>query len=193
MEQARVAVCHAFGFTYKRQVSHLYPFGIYTIPEVGSVGLSEEARQGSGPRRGRRPRVLPGQRARQDRRRQGRRSSSSSSSASTKKLIGCHCIGERATELVHIGQSVMLLGGTVDAFIEMVFNYPTLSRDVQIRRVRRPGRHRSVDGPTRPNFSGYDATAAAMTGRSAGARGPAQSGLRQVLHEAVAKPAPCEA
>src|SRR5262249_59949776 len=42
MEQARVAVCHAFGFTYKRQVSELLPYGIYTIPEVSCVGLSEE-------------------------------------------------------------------------------------------------------------------------------------------------------
>jgi len=45
----------------------------------------------------------------------------------SKKLLGCHCIGERATELVHTGQSVMLLDATIDAFIEMVFNYPTLS------------------------------------------------------------------
>jgi NAD(P) transhydrogenase len=45
----------------------------------------------------------------------------------SKKVIGCHCIGERASELVHIGQAVMMLGGTVDVFIEMVFNYPTLS------------------------------------------------------------------
>src|SRR6185295_19182590 len=42
MEQARVAVCHAFGFTYKRQVAELYPYGVYTIPEVSCVGLSED-------------------------------------------------------------------------------------------------------------------------------------------------------
>jgi NAD(P) transhydrogenase len=46
---------------------------------------------------------------------------------STRRLIGCHCVGERATELVHIGQAVMTLGGTVETFIEMVFNYPTLA------------------------------------------------------------------
>ncbi len=45
----------------------------------------------------------------------------------SRKLLGCHCIGERATELVHTGQTVMLLDGTIDTFIEMVFNYPTLS------------------------------------------------------------------
>ena len=48
MEQGRVAVCHAFGFTYKRQVSDLLPYGVYTIPEVSCVGLGEEeaARRG---------------------------------------------------------------------------------------------------------------------------------------------------
>ena len=48
MEQARVAVCHAFDLTFKRQVSRLYPFGIYTIPEVGSIGFSEEAAKAAG-------------------------------------------------------------------------------------------------------------------------------------------------
>jgi NAD(P) transhydrogenase len=42
-------------------------------------------------------------------------------------LAGVHVLGERAAELVHIGQAIMTLGGGVDAFIEMVFNYPTLA------------------------------------------------------------------
>ena len=42
MEQARVAVCHAFGWSYKKQVSELLPYGIYTIPEVSAVGVGEE-------------------------------------------------------------------------------------------------------------------------------------------------------
>ena len=41
--------------------------------------------------------------------------------------MGCHCLGDRASELVHIGQAVITLGGTVETFIEMVFNDPTLS------------------------------------------------------------------
>jgi NAD(P) transhydrogenase len=45
----------------------------------------------------------------------------------TRKLLGVHIIGERATELVHIGQMVLALGGTVDTFIDSVFNFPTLS------------------------------------------------------------------
>ena len=44
----------------------------------------------------------------------------------TRKLVGCHCIGERASELVHVGQAVIALGGTVETLIETVFNYPTL-------------------------------------------------------------------
>jgi len=45
----------------------------------------------------------------------------------TRQLVGCHCIGEHATELVHVGQGMILLGGTVETLIEMVFNYPTLA------------------------------------------------------------------
>ena len=45
----------------------------------------------------------------------------------TRRLIGVHILGDRATELVHIGQAVMALGGTVDVLIQMVFNYPTLA------------------------------------------------------------------
>ncbi len=126
MEQARVAVCHAFGFAYKRQMSHLYPFGIYTIPEVGSVGFSEEAAKAAG-----RDAVV-GRAFYRDNAR-GKIVGDKDGviklvvERGSRKLLGCHCIGERATELVHIGQTVMLLDGTIDAFIEMVFNYPTLS------------------------------------------------------------------
>jgi NAD(P) transhydrogenase len=47
--------------------------------------------------------------------------------ASDRKLLGVHCLGERATELVHVGQAVYDLGGTLDYFIGAVFNHPTLS------------------------------------------------------------------
>jgi NAD(P) transhydrogenase len=126
MEQARVAVCHAFGFAYKRQMSHLYPFGIYTIPEVGSVGFSEEGAKAAGRE------AVVGRAFYRDNAR-GKIVGDKDGiiklvvERGSKKLLGCHCIGERATELVHTGQSVMLLDGTIDAFIEMVFNYPTLS------------------------------------------------------------------
>jgi NAD(P) transhydrogenase len=126
MEQARVAVCHAFGFTYKRQVSHLLPYGIYTIPEASSVGLSEEQAKE------RKIEAVVGRAYYRDNAR-GKIIGDKDGvikllfDKSTRKLIGCHCMGDRASELVHIGQSMIILGGTVDTFIEMVFNYPTLS------------------------------------------------------------------
>ncbi|MGH7297616.1 MAG: Si-specific NAD(P)(+) transhydrogenase [Polyangiaceae bacterium] len=126
MEQARVAVCHAFGFTYKRQVSHLQPFGIYTIPEVSCIGFSEEDARAKGHD------FVVGRAFFRDNAR-GKIVGDLDGviklvvDRPTRKLLGCHCIGERASELVHVGQVAMLLGGTVDTFIEMVFNYPTLS------------------------------------------------------------------
>jgi NAD(P) transhydrogenase len=125
MEQARVAVCHAFGFTYKRQVSHLLPFGIYTIPEVSCIGFSEEAAADK------KLDFVVGRAFYRDNAR-GKIVGDKDGviklvvERTTRKLLGCHCIGERASELVHVGQVVMLLDGTIDAFIEMVFNYPTL-------------------------------------------------------------------
>jgi NAD(P) transhydrogenase len=119
-------VCHAFGFAYKRQMSHLLPFGIYTIPEVSSIGFSEEAAKDKGVD------FVVGRAFYRDNAR-GKIVGDKDGiiklvvARGTKKLLGCHCIGERASELVHIGQAVMLLDGTIDAFIEMVFNYPTLS------------------------------------------------------------------
>ena len=47
--------------------------------------------------------------------------------AAAPRVVGCHCVGDRAAELVHVGQAIMLLDGTIDTFVEMVFNFPTLS------------------------------------------------------------------
>jgi NAD(P) transhydrogenase len=126
MEQARVAVCHAFGFTYKRQVSHLLPYGVYTIPEVSCVGLSEEEAQEK------KLDYVVGRAFYRDNAR-GKIVGDKDGviklvfDRGTRRLVGAHCIGDRASELVHIGQAVIALGGTVETFIEMVFNYPTLS------------------------------------------------------------------
>ncbi len=125
MEQGRVAVCHAFGFTYKRQVSDLLPYGVYTIPEVSCVGLGEEeaARRGID--------VVAGRAFYRDNVR-GQIMNDRDGMVklvferSSRRLIGCHCIGERASELVHVGQAIIVLDGTVETFIEMVFNHPTL-------------------------------------------------------------------
>jgi len=126
MEQARVAVCHAFGFAYKRDMSDLLPYGVYTIPEVSCVGLSEQEAASRGLD------VVVGRAPYRDNARGeiiGDRDGLTKLvfDRATRRLVGCHCIGERASELVHVGQAVISLGGTAETFIEMVFNYPTLS------------------------------------------------------------------
>jgi NAD(P) transhydrogenase len=125
MEQARVAVCHAFGFEYKQAVSSVLPYGVYTIPEVSCVGMSQEDAERDGVE------VVVGRAFMRDNARGeiiGDREGMIKLvfERATRSLVGCHCIGERASELVHIGQAVIVLGGTVETFIEMVFNYPTL-------------------------------------------------------------------
>src|SRR4029077_2691639 len=102
MDQARIAVCHAFGYAYKRHLSHLLPFGIYTIPEVGSIGLSEETAHEK------KLDFVVGRAFYRDNARGkivGDRDGIIKLlvERGSKKLLGCHCIGERATELVHIG------------------------------------------------------------------------------------------
>jgi NAD(P) transhydrogenase len=126
MEQGRVAVCHAFGFDYKLSVAAAMPYGIYTIPEVSSFGETEESCRQKGIEyvvgralyannpRGKITGDLEG-------------ITKLVADKKTRKLLGVHVIGERASELVHIGQVAITLGGTIDVFIDMVFNYPTLA------------------------------------------------------------------
>jgi NAD(P) transhydrogenase len=126
MEQGRVAVCRAFGFDYKQSVAELLPYGIYTIPEVSAVGETEETC---------REKKIPYVAGRAPYRDNARGKIAGDlegvtklvAHAETRRLLGVHVIGERATELVHIGQTALHLGATVDLFIDMVFNFPTLA------------------------------------------------------------------
>jgi NAD(P) transhydrogenase len=126
MEQARVAMVHAFHLKYKQQVSPVLPLAVYTIPEISLVGLTEEACQESSIP------YLVG-RAYYDNSPRGQIIGDLSGmlklifSPADKKLIGVHLIGELASELVHIGAQVMATQGTIDAFIQAVYNYPTLT------------------------------------------------------------------
>jgi len=126
MEQGRVAVCHAFGFEYKKTVGELLPYGIYTIPEVSSLGETEESCLHIGM-------AYVVVRAQYAHNARGKISGDTEGllklvvARDTRRLIGVHVIGERATELVHVGQAIMHLNGTVDTLIEMVFNYPSLA------------------------------------------------------------------
>jgi NAD(P) transhydrogenase len=126
MEQGRVAVCHAFGFQYKQRVASMLPMGIYTIPEISAAGETEESckEKKIGFCVGR---ALYGNNAR------GHISGDTSGmlklifARADKKLLGVSIIGEIATELIHIGMTVLDKNLTIDEFIEQVFNYPTLS------------------------------------------------------------------
>lgn len=126
MEQGRVAVCRAFDFAYKKHVSTMLPYGIYTIPEVSCVGLSEEQCIDK-----KIPHVTG--RAFYEDNARGQITGDVEGitklvvHAETRVLLGVHVIGERASELVHIGLMAMMLGGTVDVFIDTVFNFPTLA------------------------------------------------------------------
>jgi len=125
MEQGRIAAAKAFGLPVHSNPA-TYPYGIYTIPEISFIGKTEEqlteedvpyevgigyyreiARgQIMGDTTGRLKLIFHRE---------------------TKELLGVHIIGDGAAELLHIGQAVFILKGTVEYFVDTVFNYPTLA------------------------------------------------------------------
>ena len=124
-EQGRLAACHAFGVSAGAMASH-FPVGIYAIPEVSMVGATEqELTQAKVPYEigvARYREIARGQILGDDSglfkmlfHREDRR------------LLGAHAIGTQATELIHIGQAVLGLGGGLEYFMRTVFNYPTLA------------------------------------------------------------------
>jgi NAD(P) transhydrogenase len=125
MEQGRLAACHAFGVPAS-SVPALFPYGIYTIPEISMVGRSEEELTQQG---------VPYEVGQAQYREIARGQILGDSTGllklifrlDTRALLGVHIIGEGASELIHIGQAVMAFGGGVDYFINAVFNYPTLA------------------------------------------------------------------
>jgi NAD(P) transhydrogenase len=124
-EQGRLAACHAFGVAAGAMPSH-FPIGIYAIPEISMVGATEydltrrKVPYESGVARYRE--IARGQILGDD-------------SGFFKMLfhrddhalLGVHTIGSGATELIHIGQAVLALGGGLDYFLRTIFNYPTLA------------------------------------------------------------------
>lgn len=125
MEQGRLAACHAFGVEAK-SVPELFPYGIYTIPEISTVGPSEEELTQQN---------VPYEVGKAYYREIARGQIIGDSIGmlklifhrETRKLLGVHIIGEGASELIHIGQAVLAFGGKVDYFVDTVFNYPTLA------------------------------------------------------------------
>ena len=125
MEQGRLAACHAFGVE-THSVPDLFPYGIYTIPEISMVGRTEEELTELG---------VPYEVGKANYKEIARGQIIGDSSGLLKlifhmekrDLLGVHIIGEGASELVHIGQAVLSFGGKIDYFVQTVFNYPTLA------------------------------------------------------------------
>ena len=125
MEQGRLAACHAFGVKAK-SVPELFPYGIYSVPEMSMVGKNEEELTKAGV-------AYEIGKARYKEIARGQIVGDVTGllklifHSETHKLLGVHIIGEGASELIHIGQAVLSFGGTVDYFVNTVFNYPTLA------------------------------------------------------------------
>ncbi len=130
MEQGRIAACHAFSMPMP-PAPEFFPYGIYSVPEISTVGMSEQEV---------RKRDIPYE-CGIARFRETSRGHIMGLNAGllkmlfaldTRRLLGVHIVGEGATELVHIGQAVLNLQGTLDYFIENTFNYPTLAEAYKI-------------------------------------------------------------
>ncbi len=130
MEQGRLAAAHAFGIE-TTSIPELFPFGIYTIPEISMVGQTEEQLTDAN---------IPYEVGKAHYREISRGQIIGDSIGMLKlmfsledhRLLGVHIIGVGASELVHIGQAVMAFNGTVDYLVNTVFNYPTLAEAYKV-------------------------------------------------------------
>jgi NAD(P) transhydrogenase len=125
MEQGRIAAANAFGLKINSNPA-TYPYGIYTIPEISFAGKTEEQLTQDDV-----PYEVGVAFYRETARGQIRGDTTGRLKLifhrETRQILGVHIIGEDASELLHIGQAVMILKGTVDYFVDTVFNYPTLA------------------------------------------------------------------
>jgi NAD(P) transhydrogenase len=139
MEQGRLAAAHAFNDRAATSNPSFYPYGIYTIPEISFIGKTEEQLTAEDV-----PYEVGMAYYRETARGQIRGDTTGRLKLifhrETRALLGVHIIGEDASELVHIGQAVMVLGGTVDYFIDNVFNYPTLAECYKVAAFNGLGR-----------------------------------------------------
>ncbi len=125
MEQGRQAACHAFNEPAS-SIPELFPYGIYSIPEISMVGRTEAQLTAAG---------IPYEAGIAQYREIARGQIIGDEFGmlklliheETRQILGVHAVGTGATELIHIGQAVIAFHGTVDYFINSVFNYPTLA------------------------------------------------------------------
>ena len=144
MEQGRLASCHAYGEP-TMSLPELFPLGIYAIPEISMVGKTEAQLTAEG---------IPYEAGVAQYREIARGQLLGDEVGmlklliheKTRQILGVHAIGTGATELIHIGQAVMTLGGTVDFFIHNVFNYPTLAECYKVAALNGSNKLRLLDG-----------------------------------------------
>ena len=130
MEQGRLASCSMF-CSPANSSNELLPFGIYTIPEISMIGKTEQELTQA---------KIPYEfgTARYDELAKGQILGTKSGfvkilfDPDSLKLLGVHIIGDQAAELIHIGQAVLTLGGTIEYFRDSVFNYPTLAEAYKV-------------------------------------------------------------
>jgi NAD(P) transhydrogenase len=126
MEQARVAMCHAFDLRYKQAVANVIPYGVYTIPEIATVGLTEEELNASGV-------DYEIGRARYQGNARGQIIGDTEGfvklifRTEDQRLLGASVVGDGAAELIHIAMACLTYNGSLDFFIQSVFTYPSLA------------------------------------------------------------------
>ena len=148
MEQGRVAVCHAFGEPV-HSVPDLFPYGIYTIPEISFVGKTEEQLTRE---------AIPYEVGIAHYQEIARGQIIGDTTGllkllfhrETLRLLGVHIVGEGATELVHIGQTVLAFEGSIEFLLTTVFNYPTLAECYKVA---------ALNGMNRLHYSSQSASA----------------------------------
>ena len=142
MEQGRLAAAHACGIEAK-PISAALPIGIYTIPEISFIGSTEEQLT-----QAQTPYEVGVSRYRELAR--GAILGDAYGllkllvSAEDRRLLGVHAFGTTATELVHIGQTVMGFDGTVDYLVQAVFNYPTLAESYKVAALDATNKLRAI-------------------------------------------------
>ncbi|MGW0037188.1 Si-specific NAD(P)(+) transhydrogenase [Gordonia sp. NPDC003376] len=143
MEQGRRAAYHAFGEPVGVSVAELQPIGIYAIPEISFVGRTEDQLTAAN---------IPFEVGVARYRELARGAIMGDSYGLLKLLVhaeegtllGVHAFGTNASELVHIGQTVMGLGGTVDYLVDAVFNYPTLAEGYKVAALDASNKMRAI-------------------------------------------------
>jgi NAD(P) transhydrogenase len=129
-EQGRIAVCQAFQIPHAH-FPETFPYGIYTIPEISCIGKTEEELKEE------KVEYEVGRAEYQESARgqiiaDGQGLLKICFCPHSHKIYGIHIIGNAASELVHLGQMVMTLGGDMKTLVRNIFNYPTLAETYKI-------------------------------------------------------------